>query len=668
MNFRIDDRKCKWWIGLLIVLALTSASWASQWEVLGPDGGDARSLSYDPQNPDHILLGTSTGQMFSSNDGGHSWLRFAHFGASDDYVLDHIAIDAHDSNIIFVAAWSVANQQAGDVYRTRDGGKTWETIPTMHGKSIRAMAISASDSRILVAGALDGVYRTLDAGATWQRISSSASEVKNIESVAVDPTNPNLIYAGSWHLPWKTTDGGATWQHINKGMIEDSDVFSIIVDSSNPSTVFASACSGIYKSQTGGELFQKLQGIPFTARRTRVLKQDPVNPAIVYAGTTEGLWKSEDSGKSWKQMTGAEVVVNDVLVDPRNSRRVLLATDRGGILASDNGAQNFTASNHGYTHRYVTSLLADKSDPNTIFVGVLNDREWGGVFVSHDRGRHWQQQSQGLGGRDVFALQQASNGTLIAGTNRGIFLLDRDATMWRPSNVAITEKTTFHIARRGTKKVSVAQKTVKHSVLDARVDDVDVIPGRWLAATSAGLFVSTNDGKSWSGGPVLGKQDLVSVSGSGELTVTASRIAVLLSADSGASWTQATLPSYLTIRGVTVTPDAQILVAAREGAYLSSDVGATWQHVLNGLPDKNISSIAYDEGGKRLLATSTVTGVVFVSQDGGRSWSRGPDAGYPLRRISTLHGQFLGATPFDGVILQPENDSQSAAIIGGASN
>jgi photosystem II stability/assembly factor-like uncharacterized protein len=206
-------------------------------------------------------------------------------------------------------------------------------------------------------------------------------------------------------------------------------------------------------------------------------------------------------------------------------------------------------------------------------------------------------------------------------------------------------------------------------VLDARVEDVDVVPGRWLAATSAGLFVSVNDGKSWSGGPVLGKQDLVSVRGNGDLIVAATRIAVLLSADSGTSWTQAALPSYLTIRGVTITPNAQILIAAREGAYLSSDVGASWRHILNGLPDKNISSIAYDESGKRLLATSTVTGVVFVSQDGGRGWSRGPDAGYPLRRVSTLHGQFLGATPFDGVILQPENDSQSAAAgLGVSSN
>src|SRR5204863_7836236 len=119
------------------------------------------------------------------------------------------------------------------------------------------------------------------------------------------------------------------------------------------------------------------------------------NPGTVYAGTTEGLWKTADSGKTWKRVSNPEVVVNDVLIDPRNSRRVLLATDRSGILASDDGAVTFAASNHGYTHRYVSSILTDKKDPNTIYVGVVNDREWGGVYVSRDNGKAWQQKSMG---------------------------------------------------------------------------------------------------------------------------------------------------------------------------------------------------------------------------------------------------------------------------------
>jgi photosystem II stability/assembly factor-like uncharacterized protein len=530
----------------------------------------------------------------------------------------------------------------------------------MHNKSVRALAIAASDSKTIIAGAIDGVFRSQDAGKNWTKISQPAQG--EIESLAIDPKDANVIYAGTWHLAWKTANGGGSWEHIKQGMIEDSDVFSVIVDSDNPSIVFASACSGIYKSENGGELFKKIQGIPFTARRTRVLKQDPVNPQIVYAGTTEGVWRTTDLGKTWKQVTGPEVVVNDVMVDPRNSSRVLLATDRGGVLASDNAAQSFSPSNHGYTHRYVTSILAGKSDPNTILVGVVNDREWGGVFASKDSGKTWSQKSSGLSGKDVFSLEETSKGDFVAGTSHGIYLLAANGNQWQPINSIVTEKVSSHVVKKGTKKTTVVTKTPIKSVLDARVSEIEITPKRWLAATNDGLFISTNEGKSWSGGPVLGKKEFSSVQAQGELIAASSATNVLLSSDGGTTWQPSSLASYVTsIRGVTVTPEAQIIVASHEGAFGSSDSGQTWHHLTNGLPDKNISSVTYDSSRKRLLATSTETGVVFVSENGGQKWHRGPDSGYPLRRISVVHGRFMAATPFDGVVVQPENEPQSAA-------
>ncbi|HVO81887.1 MAG TPA: hypothetical protein VMT28_14215 [Terriglobales bacterium] len=659
----------KWLIVMVVGLFCATTLWAGQWAVLGPDGGDVRSLSYDPSNPDHIFLGTNTGTVFFSNDGGHSWSRFAHLGNGDDYVLDHIAIDPQNTKHMYASAWSLDDQQAGDLFRSRDGGKTWQALPGMHGKSIRAMAIAASDHKVLLAGALDGVYRSDDSGDNWQRISpANHRDIRNIESIAVDPKNPNVVYAGTWHLAWKTDDGGANWHRVNKGMIDDSDVFSIIVDSSNPAVVFASACSGIYKSESAGELFHKIQGIPFSARRTRVLKQDPSNPRIVYAGTTEGLWKTTDMGQTWKRVSNPEVVVNDVLVDPRNSQRVLLATDRSGVMASDDGALSFVASNHGYTHRFVSAILPDKNDSHTIFAGVVNDKEQGGVFVSHDGGQHWSQKSAGLGGRDVFSLQETGFGALIAGTNRGAFMLDRNASEWRPINAVVSEKTSTRTIMKGKKKTSVATKTYVRSVLNARVNDIEITPKHWLAATTDGLFLSSNDGKSWSGGPVLGNKEFVSAQANGHLMVAATRTNVLVSHDGGTSWKQGHLTSFVTsLRNVTITPDGQILVASREGAFRSADGGTSWEHMLNGLPDKNISSISYDEAANRLLATSTATGVVFESRDGGRSWHRGPDAGVPLRQVSVVHGRFLAATQFDGVIAQPDHEAESASAGTGSS-
>ncbi len=656
---------------LLTILMLASmcafAAGTRQWAVLGPDGGDVRSLAYDPQNPGRVFLGTSTGVIFVSEDGGHSWARFAKLGVGDDYVLDHIAFDPQNSKTIFVSAWSVQDQNAGDVFRTHNGGKDWEVLPAMRGKSVRAMAISVSDHKVVVAGALDGVYRSTDGGNNWQKISPNDGVVKNIESIAVDPKDPNVVYAGTWHLAWKTSDGGANWQHINKGMIDDSDVFSIIVSSANPSEVFASACSGIYKSVSGGDLFEKIKGIPFTARRTRVLKQDPGNPAIVYAGTTEGLWKSVDEGKNWKRVSGPEVVVNDVLVDPRNSQRVLLATDRSGVLASDDAATTFTSSNHGYAHRYVSAILADNKEPNTLYIGLVNDREFGGVFLTHDGGQSWQQKSSGLDGRDVFTLKQASNGTLVAGTNKGVFELAEGSSTWHPINEVVISKSVLRtVTLKSGKKKTMSSTVSTHSILDGRVNDADLGPTHWFAATSSGLFTSKDHGKVWVGGPVAGEKDFVSVQSQDGLVVAATRSTVLVSEDSGAAWQSARLASYpINVRSVTVAPNGQIVVATREGAFHSADSGKSWNHVVAGLPDKDITSVAYDGSHKRLLATCGQTGVVFESTDGGNTWQRGPDSGYPLRRISVVHGRYVAATPFDGVIAQPENESQSANAGGG---
>jgi photosystem II stability/assembly factor-like uncharacterized protein len=668
MKFRFSS--AKWLITLTVVLLCSATLWAGPWTVLGPDGGDVRSLAYDPHNPDRIFLGTSTGTIFVSNDAGQNWSRFAHPGA-DDYVLDHIAINQKDSNIMYVSAWSVQSQQVGEVFRTTDGGKTWEQLPGMHGKSVRAMAIAASDPNVIVTGALEGVFRSKDGGSSWERMSPAGhAEIKNIESIAVDPKDPNVVYAGTWHLAWKTPDGGATWEHINKGMIDDSDVFSVIVDFSNPQNVFASACSGIYKSTNAGEQFSKIQGMPFSARRTRVLRQDPGNPSIVYAGTTEGLWKTIDLGKTWRRVSNPEVVVNDVLVDPRNSQRVLIATDRSGVLASNDGTNTWSASNHGYTHRFVTAIVADEKDPNTMYVGVVNDREFGGVFYSHDGGQHWLQKSTGLGGKDVFSLKEASNGALVAGTNKGVYMLERNGAEWRPINNIIEEKTSSRIVVKNGKKTKVATKTTKKSVLEAKVNDVEVGPHRWMAASTSGLYFSKDEGKTWIGGSVLGQLDFQAVRANGEVIAATTRTSVLVSTDGGANWTQRNLPSYVTIvRGVSVTPDAQILVATREGGFQSTDSGATWTKMVAGLPDKDITSITYDSTGNRLLATSFQTGVVFQSVDSGRTWQRGPDSGFPLRRVSVVHGRFVGATPFDGVIVEPDSEPQSAAAgTGGASN
>ncbi len=215
---------------------------------------------------------------------------------------------------------------------------------------------------------------------------------------------------GPGTCPGRPTTAATTWWNIKQGVIDDSDVFSIIVDPEQSNIVYASACSGIYKSENGGVLFKKVQGIPATARRTRVLRQDPVHRDTVYAGTTEGLYKTTDAGRTFQRMTGPEVIVNDVFVDPRNPDHVLLATDRGGVLASEDAAVTFKESNQGFSERKVEALSVDSGNPSHIYAGVVNDKTYGGAFVSSDGGTQWKHIADGLEGRDVFALAQSPDG------------------------------------------------------------------------------------------------------------------------------------------------------------------------------------------------------------------------------------------------------------------
>lgn len=643
-------------IGILYSLPVHAQSWI----VLGPEGGDARSFGYAPKNPDRILLGTTTSTIFVSDDGGTSWSRLARIGDGDhdgdhDYVIDHIVMDPDNPNTVFVAAWSVDDRTSGDIFYSRDGGRSWKASPGMHGKPVRALALGPSNAHMLVAGALDGVYVSTDDGGSWERISPAGDDgLRNIESVAIDSKDTNVIYAGTWHLAWKTSDRGISWHKIDRGMIDDSDVFSIIVDASDSSVVFASACSGIYKSESAGDLFHKVQGIPFSARRTRILKQDPANPSVVYAGTTEGLWKSRDSGRTWKQLADPDVVVNDIWVDPQNSSRLLLATDRAGVLASTDGGTSFISANRGYTHRHITAILPDQGNADAIYVGIAGDRKWGGVYRFQVASKSWNQRSDGLGGRDVLTMKQASDGTLVAGTTQGLFLLDRGSFSWRVADPPSTVRHTFSLKRvKSNAAAPPLAPDPNQWLTEAKVRDLDLTASLWLAATSEGLFASADGGRSWQGGAVLGRQDFISVQSNGKLLVAATRSEILISADGGMNWRVSPLPlKGVTIHGLTIsTPDSYIFVASREGGFRSLDLGRSWHRMLNGLPEKNVSSISCEQG--LILATSKDTGVVFQSEDQGQSWKRGPDTGYPLLQVKAAGSHLVGATPFDGLVTQP---------------
>jgi ligand-binding sensor domain-containing protein len=389
---------------------------------------------------------------------------------------------------------------------------------------------------------------------------------------------------------------------------------------------------------------------------------DPANPSIVYAGTTEGLWKSTDAGHSFEQVTPPNVVVNGIVIDSKQPQHILLATDRGGVLVSNDGAHTFSASNSGFSQRQVAALLVDQNDPSTIYAGLINDKEYGGVFVSHDSGSHWQQMSAGLDGRDVFTLMQTKENTLVAGTNRGIFAWKQGSFRWEPINTILTEHAVPERRTGHARYKAAALRTViSRSELQTRVNALAIDGDSWYAASPSGLFVSNNQGVSWRGGAQVGLTDFVSVDAEGPLLAAATPTALAVSVDAGQHWYSADVPSYINeIYDVTIGPEATLWIATRQGVFRSNTNGDTWEHVLGGLPAMHVSSISYDRASHRMFASSIAKAALYMSADNGHHWQLQGDTGWQVRGVAVARDHLFVNTAYDGVLSNEEEHTTAA--------
>src|SRR5436853_3639337 len=323
-----------------------------------------------------------------------------------------------DRNVYYVGA------AAGGVWKTIDGGDSWEAVfkdqPT---SSIGAVALAPSNPNVVWVGTGEGnprndvvdgrgVFMSPDAGKSWQFM--GLGEVGQVSQIVIDPANPDIVLVAALGHVWapnaergvyRTADGGKTWQKVL--FVNDSTgAAHLVMVPGNPRMLFAGmwqfvrrpwelvsggAGSGIYRSKDGGLTWERLkQGLPSGLTGNIAVAVGPTNPSHIYAliETTDGmLWDSKDQGDQWAKvsdfhgLSARPFYFSLMHVSPVDDRKLFFSSYL--LLRSDDGGKTTTPIDRG-VHVDHHALWIDPQNPDRMIQG--ND---GGVYVTENGAKSW---------------------------------------------------------------------------------------------------------------------------------------------------------------------------------------------------------------------------------------------------------------------------------------
>ncbi len=338
-----------------IGLAL-AAPLAADWRSVPLYGGDVRSLAIAPGDPDLVLAGTSSGQVYLSRDGGAEWTLPGPRVALPGWVVSDLAFDPHQAGRVWAALWSIWGG-GGLVVVSDDLGASW--IPRASGlpeAQVYELALDPQEPGRLYAATRRGVWGSRDGGERWQELTASVPGIGKVTSLLVDPHDPAIVYAGTWRRAYRSDDRGSTWQGIFEGMVLDSEVFTMRPGVGGVGDLWASTCGWVYHGTGRGTLWRRHeQGM--AQRRTPALEVLP--GGRVLAGTVSGLYLSDDAGASFRLATPDTLTIADIAFHPGRPERVLLATEGAGVWRSLDGAGSFAPAVRGMTSLRVSDLARD---------------------------------------------------------------------------------------------------------------------------------------------------------------------------------------------------------------------------------------------------------------------------------------------------------------------
>jgi photosystem II stability/assembly factor-like uncharacterized protein len=347
---------------------------------IGPAGMSGRVAAIEgvPGRSSTLYVGSATGGVWKSTDSGTTWTPI--FDDQDASSIGAIAVHPANPELVWVGTGEANMRNSSGLgrglYRSRDGGDSWEKVGLEDSEHIHRIEVHPDDPDVAYVAATGplwadggqrGLYRTTDGGETWERVLAGPNPRTGAVEVAMDPENPQKLFASLWEF--------RRWPYF--------------FESGGPG-------SGLYVSHDGGDSWTEISDEePFPGGHLgRIgLAVAPGDPSVVYAlveAETSQLLRSDDGGDSWTVVNRGEAVsdrpfyYHDLAVDPERPDRLYYI--HGTLEVSTDGGRTFegAATWGGGVHVDHHALWIDPENPDFVVDG--ND---GGVYISRDRADSW---------------------------------------------------------------------------------------------------------------------------------------------------------------------------------------------------------------------------------------------------------------------------------------
>ena len=385
------------------------------YRLVGPSrGGRSTAVTGVPSQPRTFYMGVASGGLFRTTDGGETWVPITD-GKVPVGSTGSVAVADSDPDVIYLGTGSDglrSNVSTGrGVYRTTDGGETWQFAGLYEVGQIGAVRIHPTDPDIVwVAANGDafkpnaerGVFKTTDGGRSWRQV-LAVSDSTGAMDVELQPGNPDVVYAWMSRIerkPWtiisgsreggfyKSTDGGETWEKITNGLpTELIGKGNLAVTAANPDRIYAlieaKPGGGLYRSDDAGRNWQLINSQGSMIQRPfyyTTLGADPTDADVVYTGA-EGFWKSTDGGVTMRTLRTPHGDNHDIWVSPNDGQIMIQANDGGANVSFDGGTTWSTQMNQPTAEIYGVcvdnafpyKLYGAQQDNTTIIISSLAD-------------------------------------------------------------------------------------------------------------------------------------------------------------------------------------------------------------------------------------------------------------------------------------------------------